>query len=565
MRRLLAIMLLIIVLVVLVTAPLIIFGGTRFASFGDQEKGITDFLLVSLELIGLVVSIAIVVFLLYQYIRYRRPHRLVFEAFSNESKLVDSENKPLNLSVLAQEELERQFKFIYNELQGYPDKQSQDFEELVADELHIEEDLSGKDLGTYVSIDQINNIGMIEDLKAVIQTLTDPEDINLMNLVGEIAPKEVTPVMKFIEAIFPPHIIRATGHLQWWTDIPGRVGITFEFVDLGSRRNLMIRTLSWEPLEKKEDSKEKQPSAKSNMADETLKNKATDQYIELLKPAMHWLSLMFLEQKLISQVPPINRILKDHEKRRQAQIFYILGALYYAHADQFQAYKSFFRRLGVEHFEQSSIADSNWYSPYLYLADLYSFKMQETTKEKRENLLRKALSLYDEALHRVTERETRARIRIDKALAELVSAVETMNEDRRDRAIKEVEEMKREIDPSDYDPNRADCAAFLYNLAIWYEIAYDKFVDVPNVVPRDEARRYLAYSLARSRSLWDMVENDEIFKSMREERDLEILKKELDKKLCEERKLAMMTGDNFKTEIGLILAKVDQTLGRLGR
>src|SRR5260370_13431449 len=101
--------------------------------------------------------------------------------------------------------------------------------------------------------------------------------------------------------------------------------------------------------------------------------------------------------------------------------------------------------------------------------------------------------------------------------------------------MQEVEELQKKIDPADFDPDRADCAALLYNLAIWYEIAYDNSVAISNVIPRDEARRYLAYSLFRSPSQWDTVENDENFKSMRNEGDLEKLKEELDKKLSEER------------------------------
>ena len=138
--------LLVIVLVVVVTVPFIIWGETRFATFSHEETGITTFLLASLELIGLVVSIAIIVFILYQYIRYRRPYRLVFDAFSNESTLVKNGDKPLNLSILAKEELVHQFKIIYREIKIYKnqsDRRGQDLKVQVADELYIEEDPSG--------------------------------------------------------------------------------------------------------------------------------------------------------------------------------------------------------------------------------------------------------------------------------------------------------------------------------------------------------------------------------------------------------------------------------------
>ena len=91
---------------------------------GDQEYAITGLILVSLELVGLVFAIYIVIFIFLQYIRYRRRQRLVFDAFSNEPELVDTVNKPLNLSMLAREELVRQFKIIYNELREYYAKDS---------------------------------------------------------------------------------------------------------------------------------------------------------------------------------------------------------------------------------------------------------------------------------------------------------------------------------------------------------------------------------------------------------------------------------------------------------
>lgn len=97
---------------------------------------------------------------------------------------------------------------------------------------------------------------------------------------------------------------------------------------------------------------------------------------------------------------------------------------------------------------------------------------------------------------------------------------------------------------------------------IWYEIAYDKFVDIGTARSRDEARRYLAYSLVRSSSLRDTVENDESFKSMKDEGDLEILLELLKQALDKNPKLAGLTGEEFKCEIDTILKMIDQRLGR---
>lgn len=544
MKRILAIVFLIIVLVAVVIAASILWGGTRFSSFSNNEELITAFLLTSLELIGLVVSIAVALFIIYQYVQFRRPYRLVFEAFSNESKLVDTGKKPLNLSILAQEELARQFKSIYRDLKEYSEKDSQDFEALVADELYFGEDSSGNDIGNYVSSDQIKKAGMLEDLREVIKDLKDPKGINLMHLVGEIAPKEVTPITKFIEAIFPPHVIRATGHLQGKSDKSGREGITFEYVDLGSQRNLMVRTLRWQAPDNGEDPVDEE----------------SDHYIELLSPAMYWVALMFLEQKLISNVPLINRIFKAREKRRKARILYLIGALYYAHAQQLKAYSSFFCQLAVEHFRQALITDRNWDLPCLYLANLYSFKALDNEGELHKNLINEAFELYNEARKRAEMKGdiyTQARIILTKSLAALTSGVKTKDKSQIDKAIQEIEDMKTLIDPDNFDPDREDCAVYFYNLATWHQIAYNKFVGVPNAVPWDEARRYMAYSLARSREFWNTVENDVNFESMREGGYLEKLKQELDKKLREEPTLAKLTGEDFKTEIAKLLVKVD--------
>lgn len=563
MKRILAIVVLVIVLVAVVFAAFVISGGTRFSSVSSNEQLITSFLLASVELIGLVVSIALVILILYQYIRFRRPYRLVFEAFSNESNLVNAENKPLNLSILAQEELARQFKIIYRGLKKFTDKDGQEIEALAVDELYIEEDSSRSDTGKYIFAGLIKQSGMIEDLKEVIKDLQDPEGINLMQLVGEFVPKEVSPIMKFIEAIFPPHVIRATGHLQAKSDQSRRAGITFEFVDLGSQRNLLVRTLRWQSSECKEDPVDTALSAHSNISNETSTNEESDHYIELLIPAMCWVALMFLEQKLISNVPFKNHILKAHEKRRKARIYYLIGALYYIHSIRLKTYNDFYRQLAVEHLRLAQITDKNWSLPSLYLANLYSMKAMEKSDELHAKLFNEALKLYQQGLDlttRIGQKLTHARIRVARALAELRAGFKTDNEMYINQAIEEIESLKTYLEPADFDAAKEECAVYFYNLASWYQIGYDSALPIPNDEPRDEARRYMLYCLAYSKSFWDTVEKDVNFQSMRDERVLEKLKQELSKKQNDERVQAKLTGEQFKTEIDKVLERVDQLL-----
>src|SRR5215470_9577674 len=116
MRRVFLILLLVILFILIVTIPFLVLGATKFDSLTTHEKSITDTILVTLELIGLFLASAVVIIILFQYFRYRRPYRLVFDAFTNEPDLINSERKPLNLSILVQEELIRQFKIIFNEV-----------------------------------------------------------------------------------------------------------------------------------------------------------------------------------------------------------------------------------------------------------------------------------------------------------------------------------------------------------------------------------------------------------------------------------------------------------------
>jgi len=549
MKPILTIVLLIIMFILIVTVPLSIWGVENFISFSDQEKTITTIILATLELVGIVISIVIVAIILYQYFRYCRPYRLVFEAFSNESELFDTDKKPLNLSILAQEELEHRFKIIYNELKSYSDKKkkSQDIEALVADELYIEEEEAcGNDLGVYVSVDQIKKSNLIEDLRDVIRFLKDSKGLNLISLVGEIAPKGAVPVMKFIEAVIPPHVIKATGYLQWRSDTADKVGMTFKYEDLSKQRNLMVRTIWWQSSDKPATSAHTQTLVASTAANETPTNKVAEQYIELLSPAMHWMALMFWEQNLISHVPLINRILKVREKRRQARILYLLGALYYAQTDRFRAYSNFFRQLAIEHLRQASIMDPNWYLPYRYLADLYSFKIQEVEGEKHKKLLDKALELYDTAFDHAIKmsKDTQNRIRIARALAKLVSGDWELIKE----AEKEVQDLTSQ-DPASFDPDRADCGNYLYNLAFWYVLA-EQFhpVYIPNA--EQKARRYVAYCLARSQHLWDVINSNNYFKDICGVDGLNALKQALDDKLQgEETQFCKLRGNDFKKAI----------------
>ena len=132
MKRVLAVGLPVIVFVIALIL-LFILSTQGLISISKREFAITSLILTSLELVGLAFAIYIAIFILVQYFRYRLRQRLVFEAFSNEPKLVNTGNKPLNLSMLAREELTRQFKMIYNKLKEYFGDVSQELESWAVD------------------------------------------------------------------------------------------------------------------------------------------------------------------------------------------------------------------------------------------------------------------------------------------------------------------------------------------------------------------------------------------------------------------------------------------------
>lgn len=613
MRRVLAIVSIIALFILLLVALFFLLGIAKFDSITKQETSIRDVILGTLELIGILVSSAVVFIILVQYFRYRRPYRLVFDAFSNEPDLINKENKPLNLSILVQEELIRQIKIIFNEIKSHSerDKKEHEFMAFGADELYIEEESLSNSIRKYVSVDQLKKGGMIEDLKDVIQSLKDSKGFNLLSLIGEIVPKEVAPVSKVIEAIIPPHIIKATAFLQWRSnvsdghvsgDVTDKVGITFKFVDLSNQRNLMVRTLWWQQEDASKEDTRTRSTVKTNTNHKPVSNEVAERYIDLLEPATYWMVLMFWEQKLLSNISPVKRFIPKFRKRHQARILYLLGTLYYAYADQRPAHKVFFCNLAVEHFREAIAKDANWDLPYLYLANLYTFKAQDiqrelgklemqrqdiqnqmdrlvkvrqdthnlkeksdklsqevkALKEKSDKLSHDARDLYEKALNLAKTIYTRHRIRLNMALADLSTGLTPGNLELLAKAFQQVEELQTELDPADFSWERADCAVYLYNLATWYIIALDRSVTMIGVNALEKARRYLAYSLARSEDLKDMVEKDAKFESMRLSRDIELLLEILNKVRQENGTLAKLTGKDLRDKLYSVSQEIDE-------
>jgi hypothetical protein len=532
MRRIF-IMLLITVLI-LVVAIFLITRGEIVTSTIQRGQGLASLILALLELFGLIVALALVFYLFYELVRYYFPRRFIFEGISNESDLVTAELKPMSLNKLALEELANQSQTLSSQLRQYVNNSS-----------------NNSGLVSYLSLPANAPLYIppenLKDLR--VYTVSSGFDIldRVKSAEGKVPQQYelIISIISFLGAIIPPPVVKINAYLQRLGSLPGKVGVTFEFVDVKKRQNT-IHTF-WQD-------------------EKTDKSELIQWYIELLCPAMRWLVLECFEQGIMLHIPLVNYIFKNYEKMRLATILYLLGILYNASAEEYKKQETFFSQIAIDHFHRASNANQDWYLPDLYLANLYSFEMIRN-KEKREKLLKETLDLYGKALARATRMKksvyTQLRIRIARTLAELALGIDTNNEELIKSASREVVEIEKEMDPADFDPDQPDCAAYLYNLATWYASAYDHYVAISNGEPREQARRYLAYSLARSRSLWDSCESDENFKSLREEGDLAMLKKELDERLSIRPDLARIMGDAFKNEIDTILERVDERLGRL--
>ncbi len=537
------------IFVALFVTILVVWGETA-TSLIQHGKDILNLLLTLLEIIGIFLAIALAGFILYQYIQYIRPHRFILEDFNNESALATkdtSENKPINFSKLAREEMIYQFKILYVQMQNYHKAYQQ--------QKNNERDQVSSPLnGAFFGGRQIQSIipllppftdraasTLTQSLEKLMRSLGDPNMLDFMKSIGAIVPKEVAPIISVIEAVLPPHISKATGYFQWQS--PDKIGITFETIDVRDEASFMIRTI-WEN--------------NSNPTPQT-----SDRYRQLLEPAMRWLVLIFWEQRIRThmahfQHPAIDHIIRrlfhhyakerlDHEK---AVLHYLLGALYFASHIEFQGRTQFFLQSAIDYFSQAANEDTNWYAPCLYLANIYSDFISANNEPLRQQALIEALQMYEQAINRASTepKETLYRIKLQRATAKLTSKDNIYVE----QSVKEVQELETALDPANFDPKRPDCAAYLFSLARWYLLLAKHQTSGQTIVPDAETKalRYLIYSVARSTSIWDIAK--EAFKEDFPPDRLSIIKEELAKQPA----LAQKIGKDFTEAIENILGKI---------
>jgi len=192
--------------------------------------------------------------------------------------------------------------------------------------------------------------------------------------------------------------------------------------------------------------------------------------------------------------------------------------------------------------------DPNWYQPYENLGDTYSTQGREFQGSRRFNLQRQAILQYEKALVRCEDQAIRRRIKVGKAMAQLL----TNDQIQIKEAQKEIQLLEKQWNAQSDLSSR-----FLYNFASWYAI----FTAQNNGEEETKlkARRYLLYALLRDsdRNLWEWANKDPDFQSVRERfTDLQFV---LMKKLNEFPDLPQMTGPKFVKHVGEILKEMNWT------
>lgn len=356
----------------------------------------------------------------------RKRYSFVFHGFKNASIVPDVEKRPIDIDVLAQEELVRQLKYLYHSLEQYTNGESDDAGEFDVDALIKEPPFVNQyaqqeeepllDLAQFLPHGEAENI--IVELKQLIKTFqSGKESEDLLKMIGESAPDDIAPFMKLIDAVTPREVIEVTGHLQWQGETlePRKVGITLE---CAGSDEMMTRTIWWRHPNNHAISTTNKGSTgdtkkgrfrngnhalkRSNIASMV---EVTGHYIELLRPAMCWLALTLWESNYRLRHPNLTM-------HRLAKLHYLLGTLYYAYSQsKFSQYGDFFWERAVEHLDQALSLDPNWCYPELYVAVIYSNQLQRMREDDphREKVLHRVLQRYNDFLKHTEMAEKRLR------------------------------------------------------------------------------------------------------------------------------------------------------------
>lgn len=463
-------------------------------TFEELDKGFTTvvFLLVKI-LVGLLSLFVIRRFFL---LIINRSSQLIIDNFSNATGADEIEGVLPGLSQLARERLAREMKSVYQR-----------------------------------SKEHITSVGPEINLSStrfpLPQATANQQLTNFISSVKELTPDQIDPLVQLLAVVFPPYGTKVTGILQSQGEEHKRIGITFEIQDIDNRIAAQIYTV-WE--------------LPDSEADKQSKIALKDRYRQLLRTASRWLALELSKREMIRGIPKL--YLGSKRQRYLGQIHNFFGVLNQSSA---QTHGKFFYPLAIEELQDAIEFYPDWYQPYYNLADTYSLLARTEKGDRKVNDLQSAIAHYEEALKRVTEPTVELRIKVARAIAQLLTGKE-------DLSLAAKQEIQNLETAKNWDATTVLNYQLLYYLACWYALAYR--LDVADETQK-QAYIYLTYSLARykNKDFWEWISKDPDLESIRG--CFPELKSTLLKTLNEKPELPKQTGKDFAESIEKVLQGVD--------
>ncbi|PMB20081.1 hypothetical protein CEN45_17745 [Fischerella thermalis CCMEE 5198] len=458
----------------------------------EVDKGFTTLVFLLIKILVALLSLFVIrrFFLLIT----NRSSQLIIDNFSNATGADEIEGVLTGLSQLARERLAREMKSVY--------QRSKEHITSVGPQIHLS-----------------------SDKFPLPQATANQQLTNFISSVKELTPDQIDPLVQLLAVLFPPYGTKVTGILQSQGEEHKRIGITFEIQDIDNRIAAQIYTI-WEVSD-------------SEVGKES-KRLLKDRFRQLLRTASRWLALELSKREMIRSIPKF--YLGSKRQRYLGQIHNFFGVLNQSSA---QTHGQFFYQLAIEELQQAIEFYPDWYQPYDNLAETYSL-LGRTKGDRRIGNLQSAIAHYDEALKRVTEPNVQLRIKVAKAITQLLTGKE-------DLILAAKQEIQNLETAKNWDATTVLNYRLLYYLACWYALAY-RLDDADETQKR--AYRYLTYSLARDKSkdFWEWIGKDPDLESIRA--GLPGLKSALLKKLNEKPELPTLTGKDFNESIEEVLGAV---------
>lgn len=438
-------------------------------------------ILVLLGKIALILLISIIIqrILILIWSRYSQ---LIIDNFKNASGNDELDNVLPGLSQLARERLLREMRGVHSRLKE-----------------HVDRKVAPRN---YRPTDRL----------ALPRTTPDQRLANLVDSLNEFTPDHIDPVVQLLNVIFPTYGTKVTSILQNRGNNNEKIGITFEITDIEGHLASKLYTV-WESPQKSEKNQEHGLEEKEI---DDISPSLKERYRLLLKPATRWLAIELSRREMVAAVPQF--YFGKRRTRYQAQIHNFFGVLYYASAP---THGFFFYKLAIEDLQQAIQLCPYWYQPHENLADIYSTKGRQIISIKDKNikvrnikeqnsegrdLQRKAILEYENALDKCTDKESIRRIRVGKAISQLLAGDRTQIQEAKD----EIEYLEK-----NWDATLEMNGRFIYSMAAWYAITFTQGYG-DNAVKK-LAQNYLVYALVRNTEsdFWKWAGQDPDFQKIR--------------------------------------------------